>query len=358
MAYKAKIFGAGSIGNHLAQACRRAGWDVVVVDRDPKALKRMKEEIYPTRYGAWDDSIGLFESGKEPKGGFDAIFIGTPPHVRMPIAMEALAEKPKVLQLEKPLGMPSLEGIAPFVAKVKKGKTAVIVGYDHSVSDAAEFIVSLLKSNTVGTVETIDVEFREHWGGIFKAHPWLSGPADTYLGFTEKGGGASGEHSHAMHLWIYLAKEAGLGSPKEVAALYDWRKDGKAVYDAIATFSLLTDKKKVGRVVQDVVTSPTRKWIRVQGKNGFIEWYCNGKPEGDHVIWKVGDSPISEKVFPKKRPDDFFREVQHIEAILEGKVKAKDSPMSLQNALDVMGVLSAARKKKGVVSTPIKSIRA
>jgi predicted dehydrogenase len=357
MAYKAKIFGAGSIGNHLAQACRRAGWDVVVVDRDPKALKRMKEEIYPTRYGAWDDAITLFESGKEPKGGFDVIFIGTPPHVRMPIAMEALAEKPKVLQLEKPLGMPSLEGVAQFVAKVKKGKTAVIVGYDHSVSDAAEFIVSLLTSNTIGSIETLDVEFREHWGGIFKAHPWLSGPADTYLGFTEKGGGASGEHSHALHLWIYLAQVAGLGLPKEVSALYEWRKEGKAVYDAIATFSMLTNKKKIGRVVQDVVTSPTRKWIRVQGKNGFIEWYCNGKPEGDHVVWKVGDQPMAEKVFPKKRPDDFFKEVQHIEALLSGKVNAKDSPMSLQNALHVMSVLSATRKKKGVVSTPIKTIK-
>lgn len=358
MAYTAKIFGAGSIGNHLAQACRRAGWDVVVVDKDPAALKRMKEDIYPTRYGAWDSAIQLCELGNEPKGGFDVIFIGTPPHVRMPIALDALAEKPKVLQLEKPLGVPSLQGIAPFIAKAKKGKTAIIVGYDHSVSDAAAHVASLLTSRVIGAVETLDVEFREHWGGIFKAHPWLSGPADTYLGFTEKGGGASGEHSHAMHLWIYFAKIAGLGSPKQVSALYEWRKEGKAVYDAIATFALLTDKKKVGRVVQDVVTSPTRKWIRVQGKQGFIEWHCNGKPEGDYVIWKVGDQPLAEKVFPKKRPDDFFKEVQHIDALLSGKVKAKDSPMSLQNALDVMSVLAAARKNKGVTACPIQAIKA
>ena len=36
----------------------------------------------------------------------------------------------------------------------------------------------------------IDVEFREHWEGIFKAHEWLDGPQDSYLGFSQRGGGA------------------------------------------------------------------------------------------------------------------------------------------------------------------------
>ena len=53
-AVKVKIIGAGSIGNHLAQACRRVGWDVAVVDRDPEALQRMKHILYPSRYGRWD----------------------------------------------------------------------------------------------------------------------------------------------------------------------------------------------------------------------------------------------------------------------------------------------------------------
>ena len=44
---KVKIIGAGSIGNHLAQASRRMGWDVLVVDVDPKALGRMKNENFP-----------------------------------------------------------------------------------------------------------------------------------------------------------------------------------------------------------------------------------------------------------------------------------------------------------------------
>jgi len=54
---KVKIIGAGSIGNHLAQACRRIGWEVTVVDKDQAAIERMKNEIYPKRYGSWDENI-------------------------------------------------------------------------------------------------------------------------------------------------------------------------------------------------------------------------------------------------------------------------------------------------------------
>src|SRR3989338_4231941 len=170
---KVKIIGAGSIGNHLAQASRRIGWNVSVVDRDPSALRRMKEEIYPTRYGVWDDSIKLYESGKEPLGGFDVIFIGTPPYVRLPLALQAIKEKPKVLQLEKPLSSPALFGLKKALVLAKKNKVAIVMGYDHALAPSISFVVGLLKKKHIGEVLTLDVEFREHWGGIFKAHPWL-----------------------------------------------------------------------------------------------------------------------------------------------------------------------------------------
>ncbi len=45
--YNVKILGAGSIGNHLANASRRLGWQVTLCDMDPAALQRTKEDIYP-----------------------------------------------------------------------------------------------------------------------------------------------------------------------------------------------------------------------------------------------------------------------------------------------------------------------
>ena len=36
---KVKIYGAGSIGNHLAQASRRMGWSVDICDIDVREVK-------------------------------------------------------------------------------------------------------------------------------------------------------------------------------------------------------------------------------------------------------------------------------------------------------------------------------
>lgn len=344
---KVKIYGAGSIGNHLAQAARRMGWSVLVVDTDVKALKRMKEDIYPTRYGAWDESIALCESKDEPKGEFDIIMIGTPPHIRMKLAIQALDEKPKILFLEKPLSFPFDPDLKKFLTKYNKQKnTVAVVGYDHSVSKSIERVVELLKKKIIGNPLTLDVEFREHWKGIFKAHPWLSGPADSYLGYWKRGGGASGEHSHALHLWYCLAKASNIGVPKNTQSLFKVEKKGKAEYDSLAAFQFETEKGKTGRVIQDVITQPTRKWARVQGDVGFIEWICNGHPSGDLVRYSGKDEKIQEEIFEKKRPDDFFKEMFHLQDIIDKKVKLSASPLSLENGVAVMHILENAWKKK------------
>ncbi len=352
-----KVFGAGSIGNHLTQASRRMGWNVTVVDRDQAALDRMKNDIYPTRYGSWDEGIKQYIAGTEPKGGYDVMLIGTPPHVRLTVALEALKEKPKLMLLEKPLCGPEAKDLKKLVTLAKKQKTTLLVGYDHGVAESVAFMEELVAKKPIGEVLTLDVEFREHWEGIFKAHPWLSGPKDTYLGYIAMGGGASGEHSHALHLWQHLAKKTGLGVWKEMTAVYDMKKSGKTEYDAIAAFTFVTDKKKVGRVIQDVVTKPTRKWARIQGAEGYIEWHCNGDPRGDVVRWKgTKDETEQVKVFDKKRPDDFYREMLHINDVLAKKIKHADSPISIESGVRVIEVLKTAYLKRGTLKTAIKSL--
>jgi len=353
---KVKVIGAGSIGNHLSQAARRMGWDVVVVDPSQAALDRMKNDIYPTRYGAWDNGIKLYTPDAAPKGGFELICIGTPPHVRMKLALDALKEKPKVLQLEKPLGAPFDPTMKKFLAAYKKQKhTKVIVGYDHSVARSIIRMGELLKEGLIGSIVTVDVEFREHWEGIFKAHPWLKGPEDTYLGYWRQGGGASGEHSHALHLWQYLARISGLGKWKKVSSALKIEKRGKVEYDSIAAFNFVTDKGYLGRVIQDVVTKPTRKWARIQGTEGFIEWFCGGAPTGDLIRYTAKDGSVKEEVFDKKRPDDFYQEMLHVKDIVEGKVK-EESPMSLESGASVIGVLETVWGSKNKPHVSIKKM--
>ena len=57
---KVLIFGSGSIGNHFANALSRLGdYDIYITDISNKSLLRMKNKIYPERYGKWNKKIKL-----------------------------------------------------------------------------------------------------------------------------------------------------------------------------------------------------------------------------------------------------------------------------------------------------------
>jgi predicted dehydrogenase len=339
-----KIYGAGSIGNHLAHASRRMGWEVTVCDISPEALQRMRHQIYPSRYGQWDDAIRLHLNRNAPVGGFDYVFIGTPPEFHLSLALQALDEKPAAIIVEKPVCPPSLERAQEFWNAALAQKVKVYVGYDHVVGKAAQKAEELIASGEFGQIQTLDVEFREHWGGIFAAHPWLDGPADSYLGHWEKGGGASGEHSHAINFWQHFAHVVGAGRVIEVDARLRYVSEGGAEYDDLCLVSLRAEGGLVGRVVQDVVTTPHRKRARIQGTTGAIEWVCNFSPEGDAVVLLRPGKRDEVLPFPKKRPDDFIRELEHVEADL--RAGGTSSGIRLERGLDTMLVVAAAHRSE------------
>lgn len=343
---RVKVIGAGSIGNHLAQACRRVGWTVAVVDRDPVALRRMKEDIYPSRYGAWDNAIQLYTSTDEPVGCFDVIFVGTPPDTHMEIATRVLqTEAPRVLQIEKPLCTPNMVGVAKFLHELQRHKeTMVVVGYDHVLGENTEVVEQYIDEK-LGELITLDVSIRFDWQPILAAHPWLSGPQDTYLGFWRRGGGAGGEHSHGLNLWQHFAHVVGAGRVTEVHAVFDYVKGSSVEYDRLCFLTLITEGGLKGRVVQDVVTYPEEKNATLQFENGRIVWYLGAGKDLDRVIKSDRRGQVlAQQDTHKKRPDDFFREIFHIAGLLDGTIAYEDSPIKLERGLDTMRVLSAAHK--------------
>lgn len=343
-----KIFGAGSIGNHLAHASRSLGWAVTVCDIDQGALDRTQSQIYPARYGRWDKDIRLCLMKDAPRGAFDLIIVGTPPDSHIPLALEALKEKPKAILIEKPLCPPDLADAATLQNRVTQTGISAFVGYDHVVGKAAQEL--LRAGQSLQDLETIDVEFREHWGGIFAAHPWLQGPQDSYLGFWRRGGGSSGEHSHAINFWQFLGLGLGKSRIVEVSAVLDYVRTNQLEYDKLCCLTVKTEKGLVGRVVQDVVTSPARKWARIQGRHGHAELTIGHQPGIDRITWKVGEGEIQTQTIQKTRPDDFIWELQHLDSILKGQQSA--SPISLERGLETMLVVAAAHlsseKKRSV----------
>jgi len=341
--YRVKILGAGSIGNHLAHASRSLGWSVDICDIDPSALNRTKSEIYPSRYGKWDPEIGLYSSKDTPKGGNDFIFIGTPPDAHMSLALAAIDEKPKAILIEKPACTPDLSSAKALVDKAASENVSCFVGYDHAVGIASLRMSEMLRSGICGAIEALDVEIREHWGGIFRVHPWLRGPQDTYLGDWKRGGGSCGEHSHGLNLWQHFAHEIGAGRITEVTASADYVSDAAVSYDKLCQVNLRTESGLLGRVVQDVVTQPPRKWARAQGQNGYVEWYCGYKPGADAVVSMLNNDSAKEEVFAKTRPDDFIQELQHLEAAVRNG-GASASPISLSRGMDTMLVIAAVHR--------------
>lgn len=299
--YKVNIFGAGSIGNHLTYAFRNKGWHVTLSDIDPKALERTKNEIYKSRYGSWDDAIKLADSREILEQPADVVFIGTPPHTHMQIALSILKKfSPKILLIEKPLCGPDLDQCQEFYEAIKAQNVTALVGYNHTLAKSAALMEEQLASGALGSVETISCRTREHWGGIFKAHPWLNGPQDTYLGFYEKGGGAIGEHSHGINLWQHFSHVVGKGRIVEVNATLDIHEKDGCKYDKLGIASFKTEEGLVGDLIQDVVTNPPEKLARVQGSDGFVEMRINYNADGDAVISGDKTNPSAVTLIPKE----------------------------------------------------------
>lgn len=338
---KIKIIGAGSIGNHLSHASRQLGHDVTLCDIDYEALKRTNNDIYPGRYGTWDDEIKLCHVDEIPDEKFDIIITGTPPDSHIAVSLNELDKEPKAMLIEKPACTPDLIDIDRLINKSKKVNCQMFIGYDHIVGNATSRFCELARDNIIGEALTLDVEFREHWAGIYKAHPWLTGPEDTYLGYWKRGGGATGEHSHGLNLWQHIASVINVGKITNVSAKLDYVVDEMINYDRLSIVNLVTDMGFVGRVVQDVVTKPAKKWIRLQGSDGYIELHISYKQNEDAIIYqKYGNEELMES-FPKTRSDDFILELSHIKEYIEN---SDSSPISLSKGLDTMLVLSAIHK--------------
>jgi predicted dehydrogenase len=341
--YSIRIIGAGSIGNHLANAARSRNWSVTLTDIDPAALARAKSEIYPGRYGSWDDEIILKDSREAFDEPVDVVFIGTPPDSHIKLALATIAKvKPRVLLVEKPLAGPDLKDCQALHDAVKAAGIFAAVGYNHCLGMNTVKADALIRSGMLGKLKTLSTRTREHWAGIFNAHPWLSGPKDSYLGFSSRGGGACGEHSHAINIWQHFAHVAGANRVVEVSAALDRVTYGGLDYDQLALLTLKTEGGLTGDVIQDVVTLPAEKSARIQGENGFIDWRVNHEPGKDAVLAGASGGPVTVSLIEKTRADDFKAEIDHLTDIMEGR--ATSSPISLERGLDTMMVIAAAFK--------------
>ena len=330
---KARIFGAGSIGNHLSNALRKFDYEVEVIDIDKNALIRMRDEIYPSRYGEWDKNIKLRE---EPSKDFvDLEIIGTPPDTHAEILIKRIEmKKSRYWLVEKPFTFPNQIHIKELERKIKNQKDKIFIGYNHSVSPAFLELIKDLDSNKNPT--KISCKWIEHWGGIFKAHPWLSGPNDSYLGFKNRGGGALMEHSHGLHLLMLLFQKYKLKIKNMNSSIL---MDKNCNYDKRTYISFQFEDSEIPAFyLTDVITNEVEKSIKIETQDEYYQIIFGSDNGTSDTYFRKNSSTETIKKFRKNRADDFINEIGILDKYLknnfeENSVKNINCDIGLKVAL-------------------------
>ena len=340
MTARVKVIGAGSIGNHLGHGCRTLGMDVTICDIDRSALERTRDVIYPNRYGSWDKAIRLATPDELSGEAFDIVIVGTPPATHLKVATAELeTTRPGVMLIEKPLAHPSSADIAAFIDTSQQSDTRVLVGYNQRLKPNTKHFVQLSTALDLGQLKGLSSNMLESWDGILKAHFWMKSERDSYLAFTDQGGGALLEHSHALNLFLYLADVLGQGRVTDVVADIEWvtHEDGR--YDRDSALSLTLESGLVGTVRQDLHTWPATKEAIASFDKGTLVWSMGDT--SDRVEHRSTSGDLVEAWdFPKTRPEDFIGELQHLQSVWENPTS--ESPIGLAEGVAVMDVILAA----------------
>ena len=313
---KVLIFGSGSIGNHFANALSRIGtYEIYVTDISDLSLKRMKNKIYPERYGKWNKKINLisYNSSFNLKHIFDLVIIGTPPDTHL--SLYRMIKKKilyKKILIEKPL--------TPFNHEFKKiyegNKNSIFCGYNHSVSKSFTDLIKKFRKIKKNELQLIKINWSEGFEGILNAHFWLNDEFDSYLGNYKRGGGALHEHSHCLHLAICLIKEKFNISDFKIEFKKVIKNNSKLRYDSYAQVVFYKQNLKI-IVETDLLNNfQTDKSIEVFSKSEDLYWSCSSSKEFDIVIEQSKNKKNRKiKKFKKDRTMEFINELKHIDRI-------------------------------------------
>lgn len=305
------IFGAGSIGNHMTNACLKLDYNVFVTDISNIALYRMKNKIYPQRYKRWNKNINIikFKQWQKLKKKFDLIIIGTPPNTHLSLLKKCLKvfDSDKIL-VEKPLC--SFSEKLNFIKNLKN--KYIFCGYNHSVSPSINFLFKKLIDNNE-KIKFIDVQWREGFNGILGAHYWLKNQFSSYLGDYKLGGGGVQEHSHGLHLAVCLMNKFFKKKTKLISKNVTFHSNRNYKYDNYSRL-FFSNKNQSLNLEIDLLSNKPRKEIKVFCNKFNFSWIHNYNSKADAVIiYEKNREKIN--FFKKSRSTEFVNEIKHIESI-------------------------------------------
>lgn len=338
--FKAKIYGAGSIGAHYANSLVNNGFKVYVYDISSEALERFKNKLYPERYGSFNKKINLLKKD-DLSISYDLILIGTPPMSHFKILEKNINNGSKIIHVEKPLCTSFNDDTKKFEKLINlKKKSKIFVGYNHVLTPVCQKSIKLLNEKKFGKLMYIESETKEHWDNIFNAHFWLKKVSDSYLGNFKQGGGSLHEHSHALHLAYFFLKKI---SPKdEFDKLFcnmTFQKGHKYIYDDVTNIQLLTKNKIPVSVHQDLISKKSSKKLHLEFEKGYLTISINVKKNTDMIEYFLKGSKIKKINIKKTRSDDFLGTVSNYKRYLRNQNYSRD--LNLEESVNIMKIIKA-----------------
>ena len=329
------IFGAGSIGNHMAYAARKLKLNVYITDIKNVSLVLMKKIIYKKRYGFWDNKIKIikYENVFNLKKYFDLIIIGTPPesHIETFFKIKKKLNFNKIL-IEKPLTN-FKNNLKIFINEKHLIRNKVFIGYNHSISKSFLFFLKLLKNKNKSELNEINIEWKESWKKIMDAHFWLKRLNKSYISKTRHGGGALHEHSHGLHILILLLKIFKIKIKKIKKNIFF---NKKLKYDESVNIDIIKDNILINYNT-NLISYRVKKKVMVAGNNFSISWINNFKKNYDAVIFNNKNQNKIYK-FKKTRSSEFQNEIKYLLNIKKSNVIK--SNLNISSGIEVMKLIN------------------
>lgn len=342
------IFGSGSIGNHLANACRKINLSVSVTDISFDALLRMKYKIYPSRYLKWDKNIKLINYSEifKLKKKFNLIIIGTPPATHYDLIKKISDNLSfEKLMIEKPFTTFKTNFDEKKLRSLSN-KKKLFVGYNHSISEAFVYYQNIIKKIKKKDILSIDVSWREGWKGILNAHFWNKDEFSSYLGNLSKGGGSIHEHSHGIHLIVCLSEILNFKLPQKIVKFKFFKKKSKKIFYDNYVYVNWNLKGFFINYVSDLISEPANKSICINTVKTKYELIFNYKKKYDLIkVTNLNSSLIKSKYFKKKRASDFINEINHIMRT-DNKKKYKNSFINLAKGIETQKLINSFCKNE------------
>jgi len=328
------IFGAGSVGTHHANAARTLNCNVLICDINFSKFKYMKNNLYPKRYGNWDNKIKFisYQDVLETNNIYDLIIIGVPPKNHLILLKKCFVYlKFKKILVEKPLCV--FNQSFSFI-KRQKYKNKIYCGFNHSISKSFLFLINLILKKKIGKIKNIEINWKEDFKLILKAHPWIKSLKQSYLSNLNKGGGGCHEYSHAVHLAI-IFKNILFKNKIQISQSIVYKKKKNLYYDSVAQITF-KDKLRSINLNIDTISNPCQKNIKLFGDKGTIFW--ERKIEKNYEKIEIRKSKnLDYKFFKLTRRDDFINQIR---SLLFKKKRYNDlSNIKLRSAVEVMNIL-------------------